>query len=132
MQLRHSARFHWPSTRARELLPVAKRITRHIRPERGVREVERVTPEQQMAAPALAVLAGPGSSLLPIALGAEKVYDEPPGAELAKRILAETSSPQVILFGDGTGNGQTKAFRDTLTAAGRKVWALTAITTQRE
>jgi len=109
-----------------ELLPVAKRITRHVRPERGVRDVERVTPEQKVAAPSLAVLAGPGASLLPIALGAEKVYDEPPGAELAMRILAETSSTQIIYFGDGTANGETKAFLETLSKGGRRVWVLAA------
>ncbi|MFH0882369.1 MAG: MBL fold metallo-hydrolase [bacterium] len=109
-----------------ELLPVAKRLTRLVRPERGVREIERVTPEEKVAAPSLAVIAGPGASLLPIALGAEKVYDEAPGAELARRIIAETSSKHIILFGDGVSIGATKAFRETLTEAGRRVWALAA------
>jgi len=106
-----------------EVLPVDKRIARLFRPERGVREVERVSPEDMVVAPALSVIAGIGASMLPMAIGAEKVYDEPIKAELAKRILAETSTPQIILLAEEE-DGNVREFKDAVENAGRTVWVL--------
>lgn len=72
----------------------------------------------------LAVLAGEGVSSLPVSLTAERSYDEPLTAELARRILAETESSQVIVLGSSDGGDGVK-FRDAIREAGRSLWSLT-------